>query len=79
MRMIDAIKWWLSFRRNVNFWDWMKDTYSANPFLTLLETLYASSISYDTRILRVALHLRREGQTMSFFVPPGLGSKASAV
>jgi hypothetical protein len=30
MGMIDSIKWWLSFRRNVNFWDWTKDTYSAD-------------------------------------------------
>jgi len=28
MGMIDSIRWWLSFKRNVNFWDWMKDTYS---------------------------------------------------
>jgi len=26
--MIDSLNWWLSLRRNVNFWDWLKDTYS---------------------------------------------------
>jgi len=26
--MLETIRWWFSFRRNVNFWDWMKDNYS---------------------------------------------------
>lgn len=29
MGMINSFKWWMSFRRNVNFWDWMKNTYSS--------------------------------------------------
>jgi hypothetical protein len=33
--MLDAIEWWLSLRRNANFWDWVRDTYS----LTELEEL----------------------------------------
>lgn len=26
--MLDAIEWWRSFRRNPNFWDWVRDVYS---------------------------------------------------
>jgi len=28
MEMLDALNWWRSFRRNANFWDWVRDTYS---------------------------------------------------
>lgn len=34
--MIDSIKWFFSLRRNVNFWDWVRDTYSFED-LKLLE------------------------------------------
>lgn len=34
--MIDSIKWFLSLRRNINFWDWVRDTYSFED-LKLLE------------------------------------------
>ncbi len=26
--MFDAVQWWISFNRNANFWDWVRDTYS---------------------------------------------------
>jgi len=26
--MVESVKWWFSLRRNANFWDWMRDTYS---------------------------------------------------
>src|ERR1035438_3624893 len=26
--MFKSLNWWISFRRNVNFWDWVRDTYS---------------------------------------------------
>jgi hypothetical protein len=35
MGMIDSINWWRSFRRNANFWDWMKDTYSGSKLQRL--------------------------------------------
>jgi len=50
----------------------------ANPCLTSTETCFAPSIVYAAWILQVALHSRRGAQTMSFWVPPGLGSRASA-
>jgi hypothetical protein len=33
--MFETIRWWFSFRRNVNFWDWMKDTYSLHDLKRL--------------------------------------------
>jgi hypothetical protein len=27
-KMLDALNCWVSFRRNANFWDWVRDTYS---------------------------------------------------
>ena len=35
MGMIDSIKWWRSLRRNANFWDWMKDTYTGGELQRL--------------------------------------------
>lgn len=35
--MNDWLKWKLSFQRNANFWDWMRDTYS-NKELRRLQT-----------------------------------------
>jgi hypothetical protein len=26
--MFESLRWWVSLRRNVNFWDWVRDTYS---------------------------------------------------
>jgi len=26
--MFESLRWWLSTKRNVNFWDWVRDTYS---------------------------------------------------
>jgi hypothetical protein len=33
--MIDSLNWWLSLRRNVNFWDWLEDTYSTEELKRL--------------------------------------------
>jgi hypothetical protein len=35
MGMIDSINWWRSLRRNANFWDWMKDTYTGGELQRL--------------------------------------------
>lgn len=35
--MLDELNWWRSFRRNVNFWDWVRDTYSDNELKRLSE------------------------------------------
>lgn len=35
--MIEAFRWWLSLRRNANFWDWMKDSYGAEELRGLTE------------------------------------------
>jgi hypothetical protein len=33
--MLEALTVWLSFRRNVNFWDWVRDTYSDEELVRL--------------------------------------------
>jgi len=35
MGMIDSINWWRSLKRNANFLDWMKDTYSGGELQRL--------------------------------------------
>jgi hypothetical protein len=34
--MIDSLRWWLSFQRNPNFWDWVEDTYSVEELRRLV-------------------------------------------
>jgi hypothetical protein len=34
--MIESIRWWFSFRRNANFGNWVKDTYSLNELKRLI-------------------------------------------
>lgn len=33
--MDSALEWWLSSRRNVNFWDWVRDSYTDEEMLAL--------------------------------------------
>ncbi len=33
--MSDALRWWLSLKRNANFWDWLQDTYSVEDLRQL--------------------------------------------
>jgi hypothetical protein len=35
--MLDALEWWRSFRRNPNFWDWVRDVYSDEELLRLTQ------------------------------------------
>src|SRR5260370_434666 len=44
--MIDSLNWWLSLRRNANFWDWLKDTYSIEELKGL------ASEATETNIIR---------------------------
>ncbi len=33
--MFESLRWWLSQKRNVNFWDWIRDTYSDEELRSL--------------------------------------------
>jgi hypothetical protein len=35
--MLDALNWWRSFRKNPNFWDWVRDTYSDEELVRLTQ------------------------------------------
>src|SRR5258708_18830358 len=35
--MLDAFEWWRSFRRNPNFWDWVRDVYSDEELMRLTQ------------------------------------------
>lgn len=35
--MLDALEWWRSFRRNPNFWDWVRDVYSDEELVRLTQ------------------------------------------
>jgi len=47
--VVDSIRWWFSLRRNANFWDWVRSTYSERDLRRLVcESTDASLIrSYD--------------------------------
>lgn len=34
--MINSIKWWISFRKNCNFWDWVRDAYTHEELQRLM-------------------------------------------
>jgi hypothetical protein len=35
--VLNSLNWWLSFRRNANFWDWVRGTYSDDDLRGLIE------------------------------------------
>lgn len=37
MKILDAFEWWRSFRRNPNFWDWVRDVYSDEELVRLTQ------------------------------------------
>ncbi len=47
--MVENIRWWLSFQRNPNFWDWVKENYSTEELEQLSNEVLETSLinKYD--------------------------------
>jgi hypothetical protein len=60
-KMIESLTRWNSFRRNVNFWDWVKDTYSEKELRWLTSGATDCSLIETFNPLDNRLNLREFG------------------